>query len=620
VREQTRSDPASRTAQLSAGTSPARLEWAILAAILALALVIRLIGIQRGLPYVYYTDEAITVNHAVAFGTGDLNPHNFTYPTLYMYVLAGVYGVIYAVGRLSGSFGSVNDFVRLFFEDATPFYLPGRLIAALAGVATIAAVYAFGRRTYDSAVGLTAALFLSVSVAHARWSHYVKAHVPAGLFVVVVLALAYSIYRGRDGWRRYLLAGLVAGLGASTIYHAGFALVSVFVAHVLRWWEMRAMTGRTRLFSGKLVVAVVASAAGFLLGTPFALLDWRTFFGDLTSHGAIWYKGQFWATDFLYPFSSLLGNMGYPLGFLALAGLVYALVRRRPRDLIVASQPLFLGVFFLFFRVREPQHMLIAYPALAILAASLLVDIVTVLVRGRRRAFVLAAAALLVSALPALASFRYSYTISLPDTRTIAKDWIEKNLPPASRVVMDSGKFYLGVYGPPLRLSRWTLEQFIARAQPPGTDLTRVEGTRRVGYSGEAEYFRRQLATQAGKPGLDVVQILHDPGSEAPTVLSLDEYRRMGVQYAILSSYAQRGYGAGTGEALRLPEKAKRYRQFYESVESEGVLLKEFRPSTRIQGPILRVYKVALEYPGSAVGSGNDVGVASTAGGRKRND
>jgi hypothetical protein len=561
-----------------------------------LALAVRLLGIHRGLPYVYYTDEAITVNHAVAFGTGDLNPHDFTYPSLYMYVLAGVYGLIYAVGRVTGSIASTNDFVRLFFENATVFYLPGRLIAALAGVATVGMVYVFGRRAYGSAVGLVAAAFLSVSMAHVKWSHYVKAHVPAGLLVLVALSIAYSIYLGRDDWRHYLLAGAAAGLAASTIYHAGFVIVSVVVAHVLRWRETRHSSARTPLVSGKLLGAIAASFGAFVLGTPFALLDWRTFMSDLKSHGAMFYAGGFWETGPFYPFSSLTGIMGKPLGLVALLGLGYAVVRRRPRDWIVASQPLFLGAFLMVFPVREPQHMLIAYPALSILGASFLVDLVGWLVRRPTwRAIAVASAATLIIAMPAAGSLRDSYRLSLPDTRTLAKEWFESNIPGGSRVVMDSGKYYLGAFGPPLPLSRWTLEYFIARGKPPGGSLARMEGTRRIGYSGESEYFRRQLATLDGRPGYDVIQILHDPGSNVADVLTLEEYVKMGAQYAVTSSFARRSYGIGGAEAVSHERKAAQYRELYQALDARAILLKEFRPSESVQGPTLRVYQLPVD-------------------------
>ena len=116
------------------------------------------------------------MNHALAFGRGDLNPHDLTYPSLYMYILFFCYGVIYVVGRAAQVFGSTDDFVRLFFRDATLFYLPGRLIAAFAGVISVWAVYSFGRRMYNARVGLVAAAFLSFSVLHVTYSHYVKTH------------------------------------------------------------------------------------------------------------------------------------------------------------------------------------------------------------------------------------------------------------------------------------------------------------------------------------------------------------------------------------------------------------------------------------------------------------
>lgn len=607
MKEDTAQDRPARKEWRSPESSAPRLEWSILAGILLLALVVRLLGIQRGLPYVYYTDEAVTVNHAVAFGTGDLNPHDFTYPSLYMYVLTGVYGLIYAVGRVTGWLASTNDFVRLFFENATVFYLPGRLIAALAGVATVGMVYVFARRAYSSAVGLAAAAFLAVSMAHVKWSHYVKAHVPAGLLVLVALYIAYSIYRGRDDWRRYLLAGAAAGLAASTIYHAGFVIVSVVVAHVLRWRETRLSSARTSLVSGKLAGAIAASFGAFALGTPFALLDWRTFISDLKSRGTMFYGGGFWETSPFYPFSSLNGNMGKPLGLVALLGLGYAVVRGRPRDWIVASQPLFLGAFLMLFPVREPQHMLIAYPALSILGASFLVDLVGWRIRRTTwRAIAVASAAALIIAMPAARSLRDSYRLSLPDTRTLAKDWFESHIPSGSRVLMDSGKYYLGAFGPPLPLSRWTLEYFIGRGKPPSSNLARMEGTRRIGYSGEREYFRRQLATLNGRPGYDVIQILHDPGSNVADALTLEQYVKMGAQYAVTSSFARRAYVVGGAEAASHKQKAARYRELYQTLDARAPLLKEFRPSESVQGPTLRVYKLPVDGAKTIAGDSRD--------------
>jgi hypothetical protein len=570
-------------------------DWGILAVILALALAVRLLGINRGLPYVYYPDEAVLVNHAVAFGTGNLNPHYFIYPSLYMYVLFLVYSLSYAVGWLTGAFASTNDFVRLFFNDATLFYLPGRLIAALSGVMSVGMVYLLGRRAYNVRVGLIAAAFLTFSVLHVEFSHYVKTHVPAGLLVIVALGLAWSIYVGEDSWRRYILAGVVAGLGASTVYHAGFVLVSVAVAHVLRWRDSSSKnTSEVRLLSPKLLGAVIASFVAFVLTTPFAILDWPTFIRDLSGTAAAYYSSGSWERGTFYPLTSLLASMGTPLGLIALFSLGYALIRRRSIDLILLSQPLSLAGFLMLFATKESHHTLIAFPALSLLNASLLVDVVSWFIRPRilqSGALTLAALSLLVA--PARMSFQNSFQLALPDTRSIAKEWIEENIPPGSKTVMDSGKYYLGAYGPPLYLSRWTLEQFIARAESlNGESLNLREGTRRVGYSGEAEYFRQQIPTLADSPGYDIIQILHDVGSLRADVLTLDEYVSMGIKYAIVSSYAWNEYVPGSEAAVRYPDKAGKYRNFYQALEARATLLKEFSPCDQIVGPTLRIYEL----------------------------
>jgi Dolichyl-phosphate-mannose-protein mannosyltransferase len=549
----------------------------ILSVILILAMSVRLLGINFGLPYVFYPDEALIVNHAMAFGTGDLNPHYFVYPSLYMYLLFVVYGITYVAGRLLGFFGSPNDFIHLFFTDATIFYLPGRLIAAFSGVATVWMVYKLGRRAYSLQVGLISAAMLSFSVQHVYFSHFIKTHVPAGLLVVVVLYLAWSIYDGQNSWRRYILAGAAAGLAASTIYHAGFVLVSIGVAHLLHS-KQRAAFGLPNL---KLAGAALSCFGGFVITTPYSVLDWPTFFSDLTSTAALVYYGEHWVRGVFFPFTSLLSAFGQPLGAVVLLGLGYALIRHRPPDLILASQPLFVGLFLMLFSVKERHHMLIAMPALSLLAASLVADAIKWLVRSNIRLQQAAAAVTtgLLVIMPAGHSFERSYRLSLPETRILSKTWVEENIPLGSKIVMDSGKYYLEAYGPPLPPSRWTLEQLVNRGKAANSgNIARREGARRVAYSGEAAYFKHKLDVLRDQPGYDIIRILHGVGS--PDVLSLKQYVDQGVQYAIVSSYA----AAAPGYSKR--------KDFYESLRERATLVKEFRPSEKIAGPTLLIYKL----------------------------
>ena len=403
------------------------------------------------------------------------------------------------------------------------------------------------------------------------------------------------IVRETNRWRHYLLAGFFSGLAASTVYHAGSVLISLATAHTLHWWDFsRKNLSTERLLSAKLLSAVVVCLFGFLLGTPFAILDWRTFISDLSSTANAYYHPGMSAEGIFFPFFSLIRTMSAPVGCLALVSLFYALFRRRPADLILLSMPLFLGVFLMVFAGKEPHHMLVAFAPIYILSASLLVDLTAWFVRSRIiQSVTLSVATLLLIVEPAKTSLEASYRMTMPDTRILAKDWVEENIPPNSKILMDSGKYYLGIFGPPLRLSRWTVEQFIARGESlAGKTLAARDGSRRTGYPGETRYFRYQLQTLDNHPGYDVIQILHDAASSTPEVLDLEEYIPMGVQYVITSSYVRNSYSINGETAELHPEMAAKYRNFYQALEERETLIKEFRPSAEIAGPNLRIYKL----------------------------
>ena len=58
---------------------------------------LRAIGLSFGLPAVYNPDEVAIMSRALGFAKGDLNPHNFLYPTFYFYVLFAWVGGYFAV-------------------------------------------------------------------------------------------------------------------------------------------------------------------------------------------------------------------------------------------------------------------------------------------------------------------------------------------------------------------------------------------------------------------------------------------------------------------------------------------------------------------------------------------
>src|SRR6476646_11587575 len=155
-----------------------------LLAVLALALALRLIGLRYGLPAVYNPDEVAIMSRALAFAKGDLNPHNFLYPTFYFYVLFAWEGLTALWSVVTGAAASLSAFQQEFFVDPTRVFVAGRLLTALCGTATVAATFVLARRVSGEIAGLCAAAFLAVAPLHVRDSHYVQHDVPVTLLSV----------------------------------------------------------------------------------------------------------------------------------------------------------------------------------------------------------------------------------------------------------------------------------------------------------------------------------------------------------------------------------------------------------------------------------------------------
>lgn len=393
----------------------------------------------------YHPDEPGLVDRAVRFHGGDLDPRFFNWPSLYMYLLSGVYGLAFGFG------GALEAFVR----DPVPLYLLGRLVTAAFGTATIAALYVLAAESYGTTVALLASLFLAVDLLHVRDSHFITTDVPLTFLVTLALLFVFRYWRqGRS--RDAVWSGLVAGLAASMKYPGGLALLPFFLAHLLRplpvsrpWW--RRSVGREP------VLAIAAAAAGFVAGTPYALLTPRAFWRGVTSElrqvGSVQFGNEGDLPGYLFHlFHSLPEGMGFPLLLLALGGLGLTLWRRVPGDLILLAFPVPYFLVIGSWSSRFERYALPLLPFLALLAAVALVAVAGrlrerwpgFLGRWRPGVVVAVAASLLIA--PEVARIAYFHVLlSRPDTRVLATEWIEREIPPGSRIAMEP-------YSPALRV------------------------------------------------------------------------------------------------------------------------------------------------------------------------
>ena len=233
--------------------------------VVVIGFVLRVIGINFGLPMAFHPDEPHIINPTQQFYSGDFNPHKFLYPSLYMYLL-------YFIQRVYFFFGSLVDGMT---RNLTSAYLLGRLTTVLFGTATIVLTFFLASKIFNRTIGFISALILSILPLHVLHSHYVTTDVPLTFFVVLTLLFSWFIAE-RGELRDYILGGIFAGLTISTKIPGVFVLFPLFFAHLLnlqRKYEIkiREVLQREIKSNRSFIVGIVLS---ILAGTiVFALLD-----------------------------------------------------------------------------------------------------------------------------------------------------------------------------------------------------------------------------------------------------------------------------------------------------------------------------------------------------------
>ena len=372
----------------SAGDHRSGTRWggpaAVLAAILAGAAALRLVGIQYGLPFgnLLNPDEQSIVPRAwklVHGGGGD--PHWFDYPSLLMYV---------------------NAPFQLWHDE--PSYLTARIVGVALALGAIAASWWLGRRAYGTvSAGVVAASVVAVCTIHVAYSRAAVTDVPLTLGVAACLALLVT--------GRLELGGLVAGLAMGFKYpgyscscrsssRAGSSGGGSPCPSGSRWWHSlpRALSSSctvTRPGTKRSACSASRAKAGSGSSTT-------------TSRRSRSPVG--------------CGKALGPVLILCGVGLVLALIHRTRADLVLSS---FVIVYFadlLTLSAHFDRYVLPLVPALGALA-------------GRMRS--LAPVTLLLLVVPLTWSVRDAKELTRTDTRVVAQRWVEQHVSHGTQIAAD---------------------------------------------------------------------------------------------------------------------------------------------------------------------------------------
>jgi hypothetical protein len=406
--------------------------WLGLLAVLALALGLRLWGLRHGMPYAYNADEnSHFLPRAIGMFGHDLDPNYYVNPPAYTYVLHALLAMRYG-GRLA-----VGD---AFATDPAALWTLARATSAVLGTAAVGLLFLAGRRLAGAAAGLLAAGLLAVAFLPVFYSHLALNDVPTLAPLCLALWGAAGVLRDGRG-RDYVIAGIGLGLAAATKYTGGIvllALLAAFGAHLLR--------DRRAALRG-IVVAGVVSLAAFLAANPYAILDGEAFLEGLShqsdaSADAAGKLGLTQDNGWLYYLWSFGWGLGWaPLVAAGLALPVLAIARRWALLAFLAPAPI---LFVAFMGAQERffgRWLMPVLPFVCLLAAVCAVIVVTTLTARARplRPTLAALVAVGLCGQGLVYSIHDGRVLSREDTRGLTRDWLVREVPAGSRIVVEPG-------------------------------------------------------------------------------------------------------------------------------------------------------------------------------------
>jgi 4-amino-4-deoxy-L-arabinose transferase-like glycosyltransferase len=514
-----------------------------------LALVLRLWGIWFGLPGFDHGDETEVVNHALRFGSGDLNPHRFQYGSFFQYILFFVYGLYFAAGYLAGQFPTVQSFALAFIQDPSAFYLIARSLSAFFGALTVVLVFFIGKRLRDMSVGVGAALLLGVCYEHAVHAHY------ATVDVFLTCLFTFALYRcalviDTPTYRNMLIAGFAAGLCMGAKFNGVFAVVAVVLSMILSRSERSTLK---TIFPLRSVTVMCMTLLGHFLVSPFFYIDFPVAFEEIRQLRAMHASESFTLVRY---FAGLLGGyFGIPAGILCLAGFCRLLVSRDRRVWVLLVTTIAVLFFISLHAYADPRYMLQVFPVFAIAAAVVISELLAPV--KSRVLFVLVWAAILIN--PLYRTVAWNVEHSGPSIPLQAKHWIEQNIPVNAKILVDNA----GNKGPTLNNAPASLQAQYERAKQH--NLLKAEYLAlKLKIRPERYYRVYEIANPGGFREDDYLRYLSWQDTEeigmAPAY-----YRSKGFEYIVVT------------------------KKLFSAMDQEGfVLLREFRAGKKA----IRIYAV----------------------------
>lgn len=258
--------------------------------ILFVGLLLRVLGVTYGYPYIFHIDEPTIVRSTLGLrysseiGHFDWPHFTFYFNYFFYFIFIKARGVIQIIGLRN----PLENVFPILWNDPFVFYFITRLLNAVLGALTIVPVFLMAKQMFSKKVGLIAAGLFAITPYLVYISHVA---IPDSLMLFFVAWGIYYAYKFSVSleYKDVILSGLIFGLASSVKYNAVLlsVVLPLFVFFSLKAKGKLDFKSIKDMFM-KFVVFGLMALLGLLATSPEIIMDWGLFWSYEYGKGFLW--------------------------------------------------------------------------------------------------------------------------------------------------------------------------------------------------------------------------------------------------------------------------------------------------------------------------------------------
>lgn len=381
-------------------------------------------GINWGIVESWNPDQ-MAFNNLFFPGKMPLNPGSFLKPPFYTYYIFFLDKLpLKILGTILNIPQNMLDYIILIWAQVlTVFLFLGSTVL----------VFQITKDFFGLFSARIITVIFATSATFIAHTHYLTTDIPVTCGMLLAFYFSQKIFL-YGHLQNYILAGFFTGIATATKYNALSIGIAIVLSHV---FSFNYLSWKKFLFTKKLIIGLSMVVVGFVIGNPFAILDYPTFISDFLYNYIITpvYNGQhagnsYW--NFFVTIPTLIGWPSVVIFFIAILISIYLVFSSKQNWMQKKAILLIMGVFLIYyykfgsFPRIVPRFVMPVVPYLLMMSAPFWEKLRT----NRVAVSIL---------LMALISYNVICSVNVgksfaEEPRMIAWEWIKQNIPKGSSI------------------------------------------------------------------------------------------------------------------------------------------------------------------------------------------